>query len=108
MLGFYLGIGHGEGGFGDGGIPDLDLTFGGIGWHRSILTHSIVADAFVETAVLSLIDLNNTVHRNLPTGHSEFWNELLRYGGAAANSFVTGAVSVNLLVAFFASFALLT
>ncbi len=91
VLGFYLGIGHGRDGFGDGGIPDLDLTFGGIGWHRSIFTHSIVAGAFVETAVLSLIDLNNTVHRNLPTGHSEFWDELLKYCNAAANPFVTGA-----------------
>ena len=91
VLGFYLGIGHGRDGFGDGGIPDLDLTFSGIGWHRSIFTHSIVAGAFVETAVLSLIDLNNTVHRNLPTGHSEFWDELLRYCDAAANPFVTGA-----------------
>ena len=90
VLGFYIGIGHGKDGFGDGGIPDLDLTFGGIGLHRSIFTHSIVAGAFVETAVLSLIDLNKTVHRNLPTGHSEFWNELLRYGDAAANPFVTG------------------
>lgn len=91
VVGFYLGIGHGKDGFGDGGIPDLDLTFGGIGWHRSIFTHSIVAGAFVETAVLSLIDLNNTVHRNLPGGHSKFWDELLRYGDAAANPFVTGA-----------------
>ena len=58
ILGFYLGIGYGQEGFGDGGIPDLDLTFGGIGWHRSIFTHSIIAGAFVETAVISLIDMN--------------------------------------------------
>jgi hypothetical protein len=91
VVGFYLGIGHGNEGFGDGGIPDLDLIFGGIGGHRSIFTHSIVAGAFVETAVLSLIDLNNTVHRNLPDGHSDFWDDLLKYGDAAANPFVTGA-----------------
>jgi hypothetical protein len=91
VVGFYLGIGHGKDGFGDGGIPDLDLTFGGIGWHRSIFTHSIIAGAFVETAVLSLIDLNKTVHSNLPTRHSPFWDDLLRYGDAAGNPFVTGA-----------------
>ena len=91
VLGFYLGIGHGSKGLGDGGIPDLDLTFGGIGMHRSIFTHSIIAGAFVETSVLSLIELNKTVHRNLPEGHSLFWDELLNYSDVAGNSFVTGA-----------------
>lgn len=90
-LGFYLGIGHGTEGFGDGGIPDLDLTFGGIGWHRSIFTHSIIAGAFVETAVISLIDLNMIVYQNLPKEHSPFWDELHKYSNAAGDSFVTGA-----------------
>lgn len=89
-LGFYLGIGHGQEGFGDGGIPDLDLTFGGIGWHRSIFTHSIIAGALVETAVISLIDLNKTVYQNLPKEHNRFWDELLKYSNAAGDSFVTG------------------
>jgi hypothetical protein len=90
-LGFYLGIGHGKEGFGDGGIPDLDLTFGGIGLHRSIFTHSIIAGAFVETAVISLIDLNKTVYQNLPKEHNPFWDELHKYSNAAGDSFVTGA-----------------
>lgn len=90
-LGFYLGIGHGQEGIGDGGIPDLDLAFGGIGWHRSIFTHSIIAGAFVETAVISLIDLNKTVFQNLPKEHNRFWDELLKYSNAAGESFVTGA-----------------
>jgi len=90
-LGFYLGIGNGQEGLGDGGIPDLDLAFGGIGWHRSIFTHSIIAGAFVETAVISLIDLNKTVHQNLPEEHSRFWDDLLKYSNAAGESFVTGA-----------------
>ena len=90
-LGFYLGIGHGQKGFGDGGVPDLDLVFGGIGWHRSIFTHSIIAGAFVETAVISLIDLNETIYQNLPKEHSRFWDELLKYSNAAGDSFVTGA-----------------
>ncbi len=90
-LGFYLGIGNGQDGLGDGGIPDLDLAFGGIGWHRSIFTHSIIAGAFVETAVISLIDLNKTVYQNLPKEHNRFWDELLKYSNAAGESFVTGA-----------------
>lgn len=90
ILGFYLGIGHGQNGVGDGGIPDLDLAFGGIGWHRSILTHSIIAGAFIETAVISLIDLNQTVYQNLPKEHNRFWDQLLKYSKSAGESFVTG------------------
>ena len=86
VVGFYSG-----GGTGDGGIPDLDLVFGGIGWHRSIFTHSIIAGIVVETSVLSLLDLVATVHTNLPEKHAELWDQLLKHSTTASESFVTGA-----------------
>ena len=86
IVGFYSG-----GGTGDGGIPDLDLVFGGIGWHRSIFTHSIIAGIVVETSVLSLLDLVATVHDNLPEKHAEFWDQLLKHSTTTSESFVTGA-----------------
>ena len=86
VVGFYSG-----GGTGDGGIPDLDLALGGIGWHRSIFTHSIIAGVVIETSVLSLLDLVKTVHRNLPEEHDDFWDKLLKYSTASSESFVSGA-----------------
>lgn len=86
VIGFYTG----SGGNGDGGIPDLDLL-AGIGAHRSIFTHSIIAGAFVETAVLSLIDLVGEVHGRLPTRHSVFWDTLLRHSQIGGSTFVSGA-----------------
>ena len=86
VVGFYSG-----GGTGDGGIPDLDLVFGGIGWHRSIFTHSIIAGIVVETSVLSLLDLVATVHNKLPEKHAVFWDQLLKHSTTTSESFVTGA-----------------
>ena len=86
VVGFYAG----SGGNGDGGIPDLDLM-AGIGAHRSIFTHSIFAGAFIETAVLSLVDLTEVIHNKLPADHDPFWNKLLKYQKQTGESFVTGA-----------------
>ena len=86
VIGFYAG----SGGNGDGGIPDLDLL-AGIGAHRSIFTHSIIAGAFVETAVLSLVDLTQVIYEKLPADHDPFWNQLLKYQNMSGESFVTGA-----------------
>lgn len=76
MLGFLIGSGGTDG---DGGIPDLDLL-GGIGDHRSIFTHSIVAGAVVETVVLSIVDLADTVSYYLPEEHDPLWQELRNRG----------------------------
>ncbi len=73
VLGFLLGSGGVDG---DGGVPDLDFL-GGIGAHRSIFTHSIIAGIVIETAVLSLVDLAKTVHINLPAEHDPLWDRLV-------------------------------
>ena len=86
VVGFYCG----SGGNGDGGIPDLDLL-GGIGAHRSIFTHSIIAGAFIETAVMSLVDLIQVVHAKLPESRSEFWDAMLRHTEIGGSTFVSGA-----------------
>jgi GTPase SAR1 family protein len=90
LLGAVVGFYCGSGGDGDGGIPDLDLL-GGIGAHRSIFTHSIIAGAFIETAVMSLVDLTQVVHAFLPAEHSEFWDTLLHHTEIGSSTFVSGA-----------------
>lgn len=86
VVGFYCG----SGGDGDGGIPDLDLL-AGIGAHRSIFTHSIIAGTFVETAVMSLVDLIQVVHAQLPPRHNDFWDSMLRHAEIGGSTFVSGA-----------------
>lgn len=60
----------------NGGIPDSDLALG-IGWHRSPFTHSIIAGAVVEGAILALVDLTGVIHDKLPPGYDPFWDKLL-------------------------------
>jgi len=60
---------------GDGGIPDLDLVMG-IGAHRSIVTHSIISGAVVETGLYSVATLIGIVHKNLPRKHDPLWDAL--------------------------------
>ena len=86
VVGFYCG----SGGNGDGGIPDLDLL-GGIGAHRSIFTHSIIAGTFIETAVMSLVDLIQVVHARLPESRSEFSEATLRHTEIGGSTFVSSA-----------------
>lgn len=85
-LGFLVGSGGVQG---DGGIPDLDFL-GGIGTHRSILTHSVVAGVVVETLVLGILDLSRTVYRNLPENHDPMWEDLNAASGEVFAALSTG------------------
>lgn len=72
-----LGFLGASGGFdGDGGVPDLDFL-GGIGAHRSIFTHSIIAGIVIETVLISFSDLTKTVYKNLPEQHDQLWDRLI-------------------------------
>jgi hypothetical protein len=72
-MGFYAGSGGLDG---DGGIPDTDLALG-VGWHRSLFTHSIIAGTVAEGAILALADLADVVIRQLPTHQRDpFWDRL--------------------------------
>lgn len=77
VLALATGFLAGSGGMdANGGIPDSDLALG-IGWHRSPFTHSIIAGAVVEGAILALVDLTGVIHDKLPPGYDPFWDKLL-------------------------------
>jgi hypothetical protein len=79
---------------GDGGIPDLDLL-GGIGAHRSLLTHTIVAGIVVETLARSTADLAARIHGRLPDPHDSLWDVLSRSDSSVVEALCSG-VSLGL------------
>lgn len=86
LLGALLGLQAGSGGAdGNGGVPDLDLMLG-IGWHRSPLTHTIIAGVVAEGLILALIDLAGAIHDRLPYDHDPLWDELAKLGRPFAES----------------------
>jgi hypothetical protein len=74
-----LGFAIGSGGLdGDGGIPDLDIAALGIGGHRSIFFHSVIAGMVVEMLLLSLVDFTRIVCEKLPEEErSPVWDTIL-------------------------------
>ncbi len=79
---------------GNGGAPDLDLMMG-IGAHRSILSHSILMGAALETGILSLLQLMQLVHVKLPAQHDPLWDSLHTQANAVALSASQG-VSIGM------------
>jgi len=80
------------GGFdGDGGEPDLDIPLLGIGAHRSIFTHSIIAGAVIETTLYSLIDFIGVAYRHLPARHHERWTLIHERLGSMTTASAKGA-----------------
>lgn len=79
VLGFCMGSGGLDG---DGGVPDLDFL-GGIGEHRSFMTHSIISASVVEALLLSVARLTRVVHTRLPPDHDLLWDELLKHSDKA-------------------------
>lgn len=72
MIGFYLGSGGMDG---DGGIPDLDLQ-AGIGYHRSIATHSVFMAAFIQLLTIAGGDVFNKIYHHLPEPHDGIWEQV--------------------------------
>lgn len=101
ILGVFLGFYAGSGGIdGNGGIPDLDLL-AGIGAHRSILTHSILAGIVAEGALLSIADLASQVHERLPFDHDPLWDTLAEAASPLVESLAAGTsagIAYHLLV----------
>ena len=97
ILGFFCG----SGGFdGDGGVPDLDITFGGIGNHRSIFFHSIISAAVLETIIFSSVNAINILHSKLPENHDSFWDKVVNKNDWA-KAFTMGActgITYHLLI----------
>lgn len=78
VLALSLGFLAGSGGVdGNGGIPDTDIAMFGIGDHRSLFTHSIIAGIVVEGAILAVADLAGIVCDKLPPGQRDpFWDRI--------------------------------
>jgi len=53
----------------EGGIPDSDLNLG-IGYHRHLMSHSIIIGFIVEFMMRSGIEIINSSYKNLPSGYS--------------------------------------
>ena len=86
VFGAFLGFNMGSGGLdGNGGVPDLDLL-AGIGYHRSPLTHTIIAGIVAEGAILAIVDLAAEIHSRLPHDHDTLWDTLARVGRPFAES----------------------
>ncbi len=85
---------------GDGGAPDLDLMFG-IDAHRSVLTHSVLIGAALETALLSMVNLVRLIHAKLPADHDPLWDSLAKHAdsvGHTANAGISIGTSYHLFV----------
>lgn len=93
VLALALGFIAGSGGVdGNGGIPDTDIAMWGIGDHRSLFTHSIIAGIVVETSILALADLAGIVCDKLPRGErSEFWEQISSTKDQIASQLSAGA-----------------
>ncbi len=93
VLALALGFIAGSGGVdGNGGIPDTDIAMFGIGDHRSLFTHSIIAGIVVETSILALADLAGIVCDKLPAGQrSEFWEQISTTKDQIATQLSAGA-----------------
>jgi uncharacterized protein YifE (UPF0438 family) len=75
---------------GDGGIPDLDLL-AGIGAHRSIFTHSVIAGAVVETSIYALVRIVDRIHKYLPPAHDPIWDHAIQRKDRIAAAITKGA-----------------
>jgi hypothetical protein len=95
VFGFMAGSGGLDG---DGGIPDLDLL-GGIGDHRSLLTHTVVAGIVTETVVLAFVDLAGRLYDYLPLEHDPLW-EYLDQRDSRIIAALLGGVSAGLAYHF--------
>jgi hypothetical protein len=93
VLALALGFIAGSGGVdGNGGIPDTDIAMFGIGDHRSLFTHSIIAGIVVEGSILALADLAGIVCDKLPVGErSTFWDQLSSAKDQIAGQLAVGA-----------------
>lgn len=63
----------------EGGIPDLDIQLGGIGHHRSIITHSIIIGFGFEFACRFGVALIERIRDRLPNHHHQAWDKVYEF-----------------------------
>ena len=59
----------------EGGVPDLDIRVFGIGGHRSVLFHSILAGFGTEFLIRFSFGLCRRLKHHLPLEHSPLWDQ---------------------------------
>ena len=93
VLALAFGFLGGSGGLdGNGGVPDSDIPLLGIGAHRSVFTHSIIAGTLVEGAILAVADLADVVCEQLPASNRDpFWGKLIEAKNSIALQLAKGA-----------------
>ncbi|MDT8417568.1 MAG: hypothetical protein RQ864_07125 [Lutibacter sp.] len=83
----------------EGGIPDSDLNLG-IGFHRHLISHSIIMGFVIEFLMRAGIEILNKSHKNLPLKHHTFWdksnNYINKHKGIAIGAMWAG-ISAHLL-----------
>lgn len=83
----------------EGGVPDADLNLG-IGFHRHLISHSIITGFIIEFLMRAGIEILNKSHKNLPSEHHTFWdksnNYINKHKGIAIGAMWAG-ISAHLL-----------
>lgn len=105
ILGFFVGAGFDRSEIKtwydiDGGVPDLDIVFGGIGNHRSVFFHSIISAAVLESMIFALVNATKIIHSNLPDNYDPFWDKIVNKTDWAT-AFAAGActgIAYHLLI----------
>lgn len=82
---------------GNGGVPDSDIALLGIDAHRSLLTHSVLSGAVIESGLFSLVDFIASSHSHLPAKHDRYWDVIHARSKGLAKS---GAQGVSLGLAY--------
>lgn len=76
---------------GNGGLPDSDIPLMGIGAHRSPFTHSIIIGSLLEAALVLLMRIVITTHKNLPVNHDPLWDGIASQSVSILNAAGKGA-----------------
>ncbi|MEM5777988.1 MAG: hypothetical protein QXJ06_06170 [Candidatus Aenigmatarchaeota archaeon] len=63
----------------EGGIPDLDIKIGGLGFNRSIWFHSIISGFTFEFLLRLSYKIINNVIEHLPENHHESWDKIKEF-----------------------------
>lgn len=75
----------------EGGFPDSDIKLLGIGNHRNIFFHSIMAGMGIEFGIRFLGYFLEKCYRLLPQDHHPLWDELKQLGGKLTSRTIAAA-----------------
>lgn len=84
----------------EGGVPDMDIAVFGIGGHRSIFFHSILAGFGTEFLIRFSFGLCRSLKHRLPESRHPVWNQLFELSERMESGAVAGSwfgIAVHLL-----------